>query len=254
MKLHFQKLPNCTVALSKFQKFSWGGAHRAPSPNPSPRFHSALRASIPRFARTRRFAPRCALRAISALRASVRVSRKLGASRLHANVVRTSNICTAREKILPTPLYGLLKTKYIWWLNYLLWESHSLNIQYVQHFHRSITPIVMPDKNWKHATKRFSFSITFSYFSYFILSIAWYIRQTKIHSELRILSNLYKATSKLAPWGITVLISERVFEAARFEIRWRPPCLFEFSTFTEIQHLRKNLTGDVYSLQEIHSE
>ena len=95
---------NCTVALSKFQKFSWGGAHRAPSPNPSPRFHSALRASIPRFARTRRFAPRCALRAISALRASVRVSRKLGASRLHANVVCTSNICTAREIILPTPL------------------------------------------------------------------------------------------------------------------------------------------------------
>ena len=72
MKLHFQKLPNCTVTLSKLQKFSWGGAHRAPSPNPSPRFHSALRASIPRFTRTRRFAPRCALRASSALCASVR--------------------------------------------------------------------------------------------------------------------------------------------------------------------------------------
>ena len=60
MKLLFQKLPNCTVAHSKFQKFSWGGAHRAPSPNPSPDFTRPF-APRSRFARTRRFAPRCTL-------------------------------------------------------------------------------------------------------------------------------------------------------------------------------------------------
>ena len=74
VKSHFQKLPNCTVALSKFQKFSWGGAHRAPQ-TPPPDF-------------TRRFVPR------------FRASRGLGALRLGA----CFNICTARKKIQPTPL------------------------------------------------------------------------------------------------------------------------------------------------------
>ena len=73
VKLHFQKLPNCTVALSKFQKFSWGGAHRAPSPNPSPDF-------------TRRFAPR------------FRASRGLGASRLGARFAPTRRFAPLCER------------------------------------------------------------------------------------------------------------------------------------------------------------
>ena len=83
------KLHRCTFKISKI--FLGRGS---PSPLPKPLPPISLGAS--------RLDP--ALRADSALRASVRASRKLGALRLHANVVRTYNICTAREKILPTPL------------------------------------------------------------------------------------------------------------------------------------------------------
>ena len=80
MKLYTSK--SFQIAPLHFQNFKnfLGEGSPSPLPKPSPLFHSALRASIPRFARTRRFTPRCALRAILALRASVRVSRKLSAS------------------------------------------------------------------------------------------------------------------------------------------------------------------------------
>jgi hypothetical protein len=69
--LHFQN----------FKNFLGEGLTEPPAQTPPPILHGASRLDP-------RFAPRCALRAISALRASMRVSRKLGASRLHVNVVR----------------------------------------------------------------------------------------------------------------------------------------------------------------------
>ena len=45
----------------KISKIFLGRGSPSPLPKPLPRFHSALRALISRFARTRRFAPRCTL-------------------------------------------------------------------------------------------------------------------------------------------------------------------------------------------------